>query len=25
MSHGGRFKQMIDVVDRLLFDLIREA
>ncbi len=25
MSHGGRFKQLIDVVDRLLFDLIREA
>jgi hypothetical protein len=25
MSHGGRFKQMIDVVDRLLFSLIREA
>ncbi len=25
MSHGGRFKRMIDVVDRLLFDLIREA
>jgi hypothetical protein len=24
MSHGGRFKQMIDVVDRLLFSLIRE-
>jgi hypothetical protein len=25
MSHGGRFKQMIDVVDRLLLSLIREA
>jgi putative intracellular protease/amidase len=25
MSHGGRFKQMIDIVDRLLFSLIREA
>jgi hypothetical protein len=25
MSHGGRFKQMIDVVDRLLVSLIREA
>jgi hypothetical protein len=25
MSHGGRFKQMINVVDRLLFSLIREA
>jgi hypothetical protein len=25
MSHGGRFKQMIDIVDRLLFGLIREA
>jgi len=24
MSHGGRFKQLIDVVDRLLFALIRE-
>ena len=24
MSHGGRFKQMIDVVDRLLFSLIRD-
>jgi hypothetical protein len=25
MSHGGRFKQIIDMVDRLLFSLIREA
>jgi hypothetical protein len=25
MSHGGRFKQMIDVVDRLLLRLIRKA
>jgi hypothetical protein len=25
MSHGGRFKQMIDIVDRLLLSLIREA
>jgi hypothetical protein len=25
MSHGGRFKQMIDIVDRLLFSLIRKA
>jgi hypothetical protein len=25
MSHGGRFKQLIDVVDRLLLSLIREA
>ena len=25
MSHGGRFKQLIDVVDRLLYELIREA
>ncbi|HEX7504188.1 MAG TPA: hypothetical protein VF336_02875, partial [Syntrophales bacterium] len=24
MSHGGGFKQLIDVVDRLLFTLIRE-
>lgn len=25
MSHGGRFKQLIDVIDDLLFSLIREA
>jgi hypothetical protein len=25
MRHGGRFKQMIDMVDRLLFSLIRGA
>jgi hypothetical protein len=25
MSHGGRFKQLIDVVDRILYELIREA
>ena len=24
MSHGGRFKQLIDAVDRLLYRLIRE-
>jgi hypothetical protein len=24
MSHGGRFKQLIDIVDRILFTLIRE-
>ncbi len=24
MSHGGRFKKMIDIVDRLLFSLIRD-
>ncbi len=25
MSHGGHYKQLIDIVDRLLFNLIREA
>jgi putative intracellular protease/amidase len=25
MSHGGDFKQLIDIVDRLLFNLIRET
>jgi hypothetical protein len=25
MSHGGDFKRLIDIVDRLLFNLIREA
>jgi len=25
MSHGGRFKQLIDLIDPLLFDLIRDA
>ena len=25
MSHGGHFKQLIDIVDRLMFDLIRET
>jgi hypothetical protein len=25
MSHGGDFKQLIDIVDHLLFNLIRET
>ena len=24
MSHGGRFKRLIDPIDRLLYDLIKE-
>ena len=25
MSHGGHFKRLIDIVDRLLFNLMREV